>query len=81
MVRYTKEGLKTDIVAVNRTLEKTKHKYRLVYEGRNNYCAVDLATPEQLAKGGITGNLATGTARECSIACLAYRRALQDIND
>lgn len=72
MRRYTGKSLEADIAAINARLEERKHAYRFDVGYRYNYTAIDLATPEQLARHCCQRNLATGTPRECLNAVHTY---------
>ena len=72
MNRYTGKSLEADIAAINETLAKLNAEYRLEVGYRYNYTAVDLATPEQLARHCCQRNLETGTPRQCLAAANAY---------
>lgn len=70
--RYTAARLETDLVDMNETLAKMGDPYRFLIGGRYGHTAVDLATPEQLARHCCQRNLELGTPRECLAACAAY---------
>jgi hypothetical protein len=70
--RYTWKSLEKDIEKLNKQLEERGNKYRLVVGYRYNYTAIDLATPEQLARHCISRTLECGTPRECLNACYRF---------
>lgn len=72
MKRYTGKSLEADVVRFNEQLEARGDAYRFAVEYRNNYTAIDLATPEQLARYCCARNLECGTPRECLNACYKY---------
>ena len=70
--RYTGKSLEADCVRFNEQLAERGDAYRFDVGYRYNYTAVDLATPEQLARHCCQRNLETGTPRECLAACYRY---------
>lgn len=72
MKRYTHKSLAADLEILNAKLAEKGHEYRFMIGARYNYSAVDLATPEQLARHCCQRNLALGTPRECLAECHAY---------
>ena len=76
MKRYTGKSLENDIAEINKRLESAGHPYRFDVGYRYGYTAVDLATPEQLARHCCSRNHETGTPRECLAAVNAYLAGL-----
>jgi len=72
MKRYTGKKLEKDVASFNETLATRGDALRFVVDYRYNYTAVDLATPEQLARYCTQRTLATGTPRECLQECYRY---------
>jgi hypothetical protein len=70
--RYTHKALEADIIPLNEKLARWGHELRFVVERRNGYVAIDLATPEQMARHCCQRMLIGGTARECLTECEAY---------
>ena len=72
-MRYTYKQLESDLQALNTKLERAGHEFRLIPGRRNNYTAVDLATPEQAARHCVQRTLiAGGTPRTCIDAAYVY---------
>jgi hypothetical protein len=70
---YTFRQLVSDIAEINANLDRHgSTTYRFTAQHRNGYTAIDLATPEQLARHCCHRNLAIGTPRECLAACGKY---------
>lgn len=72
MSRYTGKSLEKDVQEINAKLEKLNSPLRCVVGYRYNYTAIDLATPEQMARHCCQRNLETGTPRECLAAANAF---------
>jgi hypothetical protein len=72
MKRYTFKSLQADIQALNKKLEDRNDPHRFVIDSRNNYTAIDLARPNQLAGHTVVRNLECGTPRQCLNACHEY---------
>lgn len=72
MKRYTHKALAADVEALNAKLAEKNHEYRFMIGARYNYSAVDLATPEQLARHCCQRMLVGGTPRECLASCHEY---------
>jgi hypothetical protein len=70
--RYTHKRLEADVARLNETLAARSDKYRFDVGSRYNYSAIDLATPEQLARHCCSRMLVGGTPRECLNACYQY---------
>lgn len=72
MKRYTGKNLESDVASINQKLETLGAPLRLVVGYRYNYTAIDLATPEQLARHCCQRNLECGSPRECLAAANAF---------
>ena len=72
MKRYTVSLLRDVVESLNAKLAERKHAYRLVIGGRYGRTAIDLATPEQIARHCCQEMLACGSPRECADACFRY---------
>lgn len=70
--RYTGKSLEADVIRFNQQLEERGDANRFVVGYRYNYTAIDLATPEQLARHCCGRTLECGTPRECLNACYRY---------
>ena len=70
--RFTYKSLSFEIEKLNSKLAAAGHEYRFVIGQRNNYTAIDLATPSQMARYCCQRNLHCGTPRECLNACYEY---------
>jgi len=70
--RYTHKRLEADVARFNEQLTARNDAYRFDVGSRYNYSAIDLATPEQLARHCCQRTLQTGTPRECLNACYQY---------
>jgi hypothetical protein len=70
--RYTGKSLEKDVEQFNKQLAERSDRFRFAVGYRYNYTAIDLATPEQLARHCCHRNLETGTPRECLNACYKY---------
>jgi hypothetical protein len=70
--RYTGKSLEADVIGLNAKLEAANHPLRFVVGYRYNYTAVDLATPEQMARHCTQRTGECGTPRECLAYCYKY---------
>lgn len=50
MKRYTSKQLEKDVESLNQTLAEKNHGFRFMVGYRYNYTAIDLATPEEMAR-------------------------------
>lgn len=72
MKRYSHKALIADVEILNAKLAQKNHEMRFVVGARYNYSAIDLATPEEMARHCCSRMLAGGTPRECLAACHEY---------
>lgn len=70
--RYTYKDLCQALPALNDKLAAAGHAYRLVEGHRYGYSAIDLATPEQMARYCCQRMLVGGTPSECIAEAQAY---------
>lgn len=70
--RYTHKSLEVDAEKLNEQLAAIGAEMRFSVGHRYGYSAIDLATPEQLARHCCHRMLIGGTPRECLAACNAY---------
>lgn len=70
--RYTHKRLEEDVAALNKQLEAMNAQMRLDVGSRYNYSAIDLATPEQLARHCCQRMLVGGTPKECIAEARSY---------